>query len=46
MLASSIEVVLSWVLLGSVTVMLAVTRFALGSADYDYDNDDDRHRVS
>ena len=30
----------------SVTMTLAVTRFTLGSADYDYNNDDDRRRVS
>ena len=30
----------------SVTVTLAVTRFAPRSADYDYDDDDDGRRVS
>ena len=30
----------------SVTVTLAVTRFASRSADYDYNDDDDRRRVS
>ena len=30
----------------SVTVTLAMTRFAPGSADYDYDDGDDRRRVS